>query len=1711
MSYGIKYISTAKGLSSVQWKIELLEKNYSGSTIDVRMVDDGITIGYDRDDDRFNVIYSRYAILNLKVNSQLNLNSLQFDDERKFQVKIYKNNVLEFIGWLIPFYSSQEFEDDKIASISVMAKDGINQLKNKTYVNIKPEVLSKKQSFKDVIIQSLSEVGYSLNTEIYYNKYEDGMNKTSSDCPLSQCFINIESFIDKDGININYYDVLHRLLLQHDLRISQVNGVWCITSPIEVIDGSISGRVYNYLGVKTGNKTLSTDLNIHTSGLKVISNSQIRKSIPVQQFTANFEFGSDKNLVLNGELKDIVDYEPNKWNLGAGWVNGEVQEIVGGGIIFKDTYATRPPQIQLKTPIADASLTSDKYLESDEINVAGLDSFMLEAETYFDGDIDALRIRVEMYNEGGTDKSYIDEFGKLTLVPSSIYSYNQEVDSYRLIKIEWENMTKFGFLVDFKYMKIRIYEGIRLRSGTPVGTTVKYRNIRVTGKPQYFNKTFVGKKYQISNSALTSSKKEDEYKIYYKDSNDIYEPQSVYRIYLNDNPDDNISKTSGRWKRTAESTTRTLIESVLVDKLAVTSKFGDIFEGSIYGYVDINKTPALVDSEQRFIVLWSEYKVATNTTEVLLCENITDAISLNTKRFNVFDDDTIVEVDSVSEVGNLINLGEKYNKPVTIEGGITHGILYPDGGIDSLPKDTTNPRAGNKGILIFGGTNAEEITLGNKENQTLVDVLGGKIKVGYGLLYDKSITDGDGDVVKQLGLDSDFQVDGRIEAVSGISVGSDGILITKELGAGGKPFGQVDAQNELRFVSPIVNVTNVLGVNQITGIGTNPITANAPIYFTQPIYVQASANPNSPITNAQFDTALSSYDFGNIRIYGSVDAASNGSNITLSGLYTLDGVGLQVGVKVLVKDQTDPKQNYIYLADVGAWSRVTDLPNNSIKGVQVQVLGGGTVNKGGIFVNTNTTEVTIGTTNVTFRQSFQNITGFNSASLIANNQIFTGSNKFENKLEVRTPLSNTEAVNVSYVTLQLNNFGSSISNAYWSKISTYGIGTTTNNSLQFYVNNVKKAELLTNGMLTGLKAIHINDGAFNMPFLTSFPNYYGATIKDNLHVGSLGGTSKALYSLDLIRGLATGYRSGVRFGAYNGAGEVNQFYYGIEYSTANKLTIGRYATTAMDGAGTSLDATKSIIINSTGLAGFGIDPTERIDVNGNIKVSGVYKPSGVAPTAGNMFLVSNGTTGNKYMDFGEFGQFQTHAQFGNISALPWGTSFVNGTTTGLPNAGLQAHVVKMSIGSEYPDQATYLAIPRPFANYFDGQIYVRGIYGTADSGWISVGGGNFKDYDFDEYEATIKYHGYFYNNTPEGREGFIGFNRLDGGVILEYKYTEIDSNVTTTYRNIMNSDGRLAYQIGNSEAKRYALFEEIGTGGVGITYTPNEPIFFVGNQINVRTASATQNGVLTKENWTTFNNKQNTLLKASSTQDGYLSKEDFATFLAATGGGTGTTYSFVDPIYLDGTAVKIKVATSIQNGVLTKEDWAIFNGKQNTLAKASSTQDGYLSKEDFATFLAGTGSGGGVTYTLADPLFFNGNQINVKVASATQNGVLTKEDWTKFNTGVLWNGGLVSNNIQLYRPNGDNVELLWGAVYPITSVTSSSYGNLAARITWKSSTPGLYTWNFGNGVNGMVIETAYTGDGMYIGTQGEMKLKANKIYINGIELNMTKVASQIGV
>ncbi len=97
-------------------------------------------------------------------------------------------------------------------------------------------------------------------------------------------------------------------------------------------------------------------------------------------------------------------------------------------------------------------------------------------------------------------------------------------------------------------------------------------------------------------------------------------------------------------------------------------------------------------------------------------------------------------------------------------------------------------------------------------------------------------------------------------------------------------------------------------------------------------------------------------------------AIATTENITLSAEQTIDGI-LTSGSRVLVKDQTDPTENGIYVSQVGAWSRAADMDGaDEVAGSFVFVTGG-TTNSNTGWVCTNEPEsVIIDTDNITFSQ-----------------------------------------------------------------------------------------------------------------------------------------------------------------------------------------------------------------------------------------------------------------------------------------------------------------------------------------------------------------------------------------------------------------------------------------------------------------------------------------------------------------------------------------------------------------------------------------------------------------------------------------------------------------------------------------------------------------------------------------------------------------------
>jgi hypothetical protein len=114
------------------------------------------------------------------------------------------------------------------------------------------------------------------------------------------------------------------------------------------------------------------------------------------------------------------------------------------------------------------------------------------------------------------------------------------------------------------------------------------------------------------------------------------------------------------------------------------------------------------------------------------------------------------------------------------------------------------------------------------------------------------------------------------------------------------------------------------------------------------------------------------------------------ANITLSGEQTIDGV-LTSTTRILVKNQTAPTENGIYVTGAGAWTRATDYDTvgEVTKGSFTVVISGSTqANTQWVQINTVTT---LGTDPISFSQLSSGGTGTVTSVSVASANGFTGS------------------------------------------------------------------------------------------------------------------------------------------------------------------------------------------------------------------------------------------------------------------------------------------------------------------------------------------------------------------------------------------------------------------------------------------------------------------------------------------------------------------------------------------------------------------------------------------------------------------------------------------------------------------------------------------------------------------------------------------------
>jgi hypothetical protein len=126
------------------------------------------------------------------------------------------------------------------------------------------------------------------------------------------------------------------------------------------------------------------------------------------------------------------------------------------------------------------------------------------------------------------------------------------------------------------------------------------------------------------------------------------------------------------------------------------------------------------------------------------------------------------------------------------------------------------------------------------------------------------------------------------------------------------------------------------------------------------------ADPTSPqdaATKAYVDGVATGLD-----VKASVRAATS-ANITLSGTQSIDGVALNAGDRVLVKNQSTASANGIYAVAAGTWTRATDADaSNEVTSGMFTFVEEGSTNADSGWVLTTDGAITLGTTALTFTQ-----------------------------------------------------------------------------------------------------------------------------------------------------------------------------------------------------------------------------------------------------------------------------------------------------------------------------------------------------------------------------------------------------------------------------------------------------------------------------------------------------------------------------------------------------------------------------------------------------------------------------------------------------------------------------------------------------------------------------------------------------------------------
>lgn len=385
MAYGIKYKLDFCNPDGMLLRYEILKRDYTGTQFNVEGTGTPIVFSGSGKEENSALITTE-AIIQIREDANFKVEDIYTSDEKEYQVKYYENNILEWMGYLLPDFFDREISGHPVVELT--AVDHLGMLKGIPYQNINGKPYQGRMSFMRLLINCIKHIDIDLNLKIMVDLVCDEWDPIRPEEPYRQLhffkdtYHESSRFSDDRGNVVSVHDVLETTLNLCNASIYIEGGCFWIVNRRQVELGMGNVFTYDLQGNQIG---LSVPYSPKTTNIELVDVGGMQEVNPANSFTQIYSehgpsFPTPKNNTFQGYGSGSYPSWTNRNGYQVEDTFVDVYRYNADGTI-RDQGVTdvARPRIKSKVerspfPFLQLKYNMQPYMETDPINMGSAES-----------------------------------------------------------------------------------------------------------------------------------------------------------------------------------------------------------------------------------------------------------------------------------------------------------------------------------------------------------------------------------------------------------------------------------------------------------------------------------------------------------------------------------------------------------------------------------------------------------------------------------------------------------------------------------------------------------------------------------------------------------------------------------------------------------------------------------------------------------------------------------------------------------------------------------------------------------------------------------------------------------------------------------------------------------------------------------------------------------------------------------------------------------------------------------------------------------------------------------------------------------------------------------------------------------------------------------------------------------------------------------------